>query len=287
MKIPIPNDVFIISIRNLFEAALNKQKESQNLYQEAETMLLEALELRTLDLSPQLTYTASIDEVLKDSRFDAEHFQPKYYNTLEALESLNPKAMVPLGKLVTTLTNGHTPTRHNLAEGEITFLTAEHVHDFKLNFDSDKRILKEHHKTILNRTQLENGDILITIKGRVGNVAVVEDLEKPTNINQDVALLRLKPGYHPYYIAGLLNSQAGKMLTEHASTGQINPFLSLTNFQTVLIPVFDTERMNELGEAVEAKVHQARNAENEAKNLLETAKTRVEALILEGDSSST
>jgi hypothetical protein len=49
---------------------------------------------------------------------------------------------------------------------------AEHVSDFEVHYDSDKRIL-------------------LTIKGRVGNAALVEYLPGPANINQDVALLRL------------------------------------------------------------------------------------------------
>lgn len=268
------------AIGELMRVGSDKRKESERLYAEAEGLLLEALGLDGLDLSPQLSYTATFDEVGEDFRLDAEYFQPQYKRAYEAIKALNPIAITPLGELLTTLTNGHTPRRHNLSIGNITFLTAEHVLDFRIDYDSSKRIEKEHHENLLSRTRLRNGDMLITIKGRIGNVAIVEGLNKPTNINQDVALLRLKEGYHPYYIAGFLNSLAGKALVEKASTGQINPFLRLGSLKQIPIPSFEKSRMDELGEQVKSTVTQAYKAQEKAQQLLETAKQRVEQMIL-------
>jgi hypothetical protein len=121
--------------------------------------------------------------------------------------------------------------------------------------------------------------VLITIKGRAGNVAVVEHLPGPTNINQDVALLRLKPGYHPESVAGCLNSPAGKALTEQVRTGQINPFLGLGNLSQVLIPIFDEPRMAELGQKLQWHVEQDYLARREAKRLLAEARAEVERMI--------
>jgi len=258
-----------------------KAEESEVLYARAQALLTAELGLDRLDLSEGLYSVRRASEALQAERIDAEHFRPKYYRVMDALEALKPKALVPLGSLASTLTNGHTPLHHSLDVGEILFLTAEHVFDFRINFDSDKRILVEHHETELARTQLREGDVLITIKGRVGNAAVVEHLFTPTNINQDVALLRLKPGYHPYYIAGFLNSAAGKALTEQVCTGQINPFLGLGNLSQVLIPIFEEARMTELGQELQQKVEQAYQARQGAKRLLAEARTEVERMIEE------
>lgn len=267
-------------IGDLVRASRSKWKESDTLYTQAETLLMTELGLDTLDLTPQRTYVQTASQAWTANRLDAEYFQPKYFRVLGALKSLRPVAVEPLEHLLTTLTNGHTPLHHDLSEGDIPFLTAEHIYDFRIDFDSDKRILAEHHMDELARTQLHDGDMLVTIKGRVGNVAVVERLPGPTNINQDVALFRLKKGYHPYYIAGFLNSPAGKALIEQWSTGQINPFLSLTNLKQVPIPIFDGARMNAVGKAIQQKVEAAYQARQEAAHLLEEAKRRVEAFIL-------
>lgn len=280
IPIPLPSREIQNQIEELYRRSYKQYRHSLNLYSEAESLLLSALGLDTLDLSPQLSYTAMFDEVGEEFRLDAEYFQPKYRHILEVIEGLKPKAIKPLGELLKILTNGHTPRYHNLSIGNVVFLTAEHVYDFRIDFDSDKRIEKEHHDNLLNRTRLQNGDMLLTIKGRIGNVAIVEHLPRPTNINQDVALLRLKPDYHPYYVMGYLNSLAGKMLIEQASTGQINPFLRLGSVAQISVPIFDKSLMDELGEQVKSTVQNAYAAQKEAKQLLEMAKQRVEEMIL-------
>jgi hypothetical protein len=275
----VPTGDYFNEVGQIVRKAYQKRRDSEDLYAQAQALLTAELGLDRLDLSEGLYSVRRASEARQARRIDAEHFRPKYYRVLDALKALRPKAMLPLGGLVNTLTNGHTPLHHSLDVGEVPFLTAEHVFDFRINFDSDKRILTEHHQTELARTQLHEGDVLITIKGRVGNAAVVEHLATPTNINQDVALLRLKPGYHPYYIAGFLNCVAGKALTEQICTGQINPFLGLGNLSQVLIPIFEESRMNELGQELQEKVGQAYQARQDAQRLLAEAKAEVERLI--------
>ncbi|MCL6754295.1 restriction endonuclease subunit S [Nostoc sp. CCCryo 231-06] len=215
----------------------------------------------------------------RGDRFDAEHYQPKYDQALEKINSLNPIKIIHLEDILIDITNGHTPLRHDLSIGDVKFLTAEHIHDFKINYETQKRILVSHHQTELKRTHLNNGDILITIKGRVGNAAVIENLNQLVNINQDVALLRLKLGFNAYYLVGFLNSQLGKLLIEKASTGQINPFLSLGALRKLSIPIFSESRMQKLGILIKSKVEDFYQAELKSKQLLEIAKTGVERAI--------
>ena len=268
---------------NLVEQKLKQAKQkrdaSEQLYAEAENLLASELGLDKVDLSESLFNIRTVSDVLKSSRIDAEHFRQKYYRVLKAMERLKPKSISLLGELTDTLTNGHTPLYHDLETGDTPFFTAEHVYDFRLDHDNARRIWMEDHETILKRTQLRNNDVLITIKGRVGNAAVVYDLPTATNINQDVALLRLKAGINPWYVVGFLNCPAGKALMEQIATGQINPFLGLGNLTQVQIPIFDEKRMNELGEMIRKTVQKAESAGQEAKRLLKEAKEEVEKII--------
>ena len=50
--------------------------------------------------------------------------------------------MLPLGEMVTVITNGHTPHEQDLSVGNIPFITAEFVSDFRINFESDKFLSK-------------------------------------------------------------------------------------------------------------------------------------------------
>lgn len=280
ITIPVPGAEFQSEIHRRFFEALNYRERSKSLYQEADNLLLIELGLDNLDLSNEITYERNFDDVALAGRLDAQHFQPKYYRVFDALKAIKPLQILDLESLLEEITNGQTPLHHDLSTGDVRFLTAEHIYDFRINFDSDKRVETEHHEKQLKKTQVKENDVLITIKGRIGNVAVVEDVPFPTNINQDVGLLRLKESIHPYYVAGFLNSHAGKALTDQVCTGQINPFLGLGNLRSVQIPILERERMNELGELIKAKVTEATETLGSAKQLLDDAKRRVEDLIL-------
>lgn len=129
--------------------------------------------------------------------------------------------------------------------------------DFHLDFGTDKRILQLHHETELARTALRNGDVLVTIKGKVGNCAVVRNCPKAANINQDVALIRLKKGVHPYFFTAWFNSLMGKQLVEQRSTGGINPFLGLSNLRGMPFPVIAPKEHRRIGDLVQEKVENA------------------------------
>lgn len=193
---------------------------------------------------------------------------------------------MPLVSIIEEITNGGTPLRHNLSEGEIPFLTAEHVFDFRINYASEKRITLEHHLVDMPRTRLKQNDIVIAIKGKVGNAAVVDNPPHEANINQDVGLFRLKDGVNPYYVVGFLNSIIGKAFVEQISTGQINPFLGLGNLKTIKIPIFETELMNELGEHLKLKLNSAYKIAQQSKQLLEIAKRAVEMAIEDSEAAA-
>lgn len=279
--IPIPQlgEKAEAEIVELCEQSQHQRALSEQLYLEAETLLLSALGLDDLDVTTALGYEANFAEAAVAGRYDADYFQPKYRRVREALAKLPGVRVVPLKEALMELTNGQTPLRHDLSIGEVLFLTAEHVADFQLDFATEKRVLAEHHNKVLKRTQLRPNDVLITIKGRVGNVAVVDNFSSQANINQDVALMRPKADVPPYFLAGFLNSLAGKLLTEQLSTGQINPFLGLGNLEMVPIPLLEPSEMQRLSNLVENKVKEAHAARDDAQNLLEGAKARVEELI--------
>lgn len=69
------------------------------------------------------------------------------------------------------------------------------------------------------------------------------------------------------------------MFVNRIATGQINPFLGLGNLRTIPIPLFAPERMNEIGEHLKHKIHQAFDTQKESKHLLDAAKRGVELAI--------
>ena len=171
-------------------------------------------------------------------RLDAEYYQPEYLENEKIISSL-PYKVEKFSNAASYITNGHTPLYADLSVGNTYFLTAEDVFDFYINYETAKRITKEASSGELKKTVLSNNDLLITIKGKIGNATVVYKLKQETNINQDLARVVLKEEISPFYLAAFLNSKFGKLQINRVSTNQINPFLGLGNLKEILIPILN------------------------------------------------
>jgi len=214
---------------------------------------------------PQIS-TIKFKDVLEAHRFDAEYFKPEYLEIDKLLSRFDDVEKIKnISKIIT---NGHTPRHADLSLGEIKFLTAEHIGDFRIETQNTKFIKEEPHKKELKRTILKTNDLLVTIKGKIGNFAVVSfNTEDRFNINQDVGRIVLKKEYNPYYISGFLNSKFGKLQSKRVSTGQINPFLGLGNLITLKIPILNSNFQLQ----IEKIVKESHKKQEESKKLYKQA----------------
>ncbi len=280
IPIPLLSEKLRLRIKEKVRMAYSNRQQSEILYTQAEELLFEELGLTNFKPSHSLFYERQFSETQKAGRFDAEYYQPKYLKILETLNTLKPIRIAKIDEYINVLTNGHTPRHHDLSMGEVPFLTAEHILDFRINFNSTKRILTEHHHGELKRTRLIKGDFLLTIKGRIGNAAVVEELCEPVNINQDVALIRLTDNIPKYYLLAYINSAIGRLFVEQYCTGQINPFLGLGNIRLLPIPIFERKLMDRIAQKTQETIFHAHNAINESRRLLEEGIRMVEVAIM-------
>ena len=262
--------------------AYGKLKAAEQDYLSAAKVFEEETGFPSIRSVKEITYETRFSDFTWNHRLDAEFYHPVYDRLTKTLQKTRPQAIPVLGELTAFVTNGHTPLRHDLSVGKVCFLTAEHVLDFRVDFSGDKRVHEEHHRTELAATQLRESDLLITIKGRIGNAAVVENLPRPTNINQDVALLRFRKDVSPYYVAAFLNSEVGKSFSQKYCTGQINPFLGLGNLKSIPIPIYDPKLMEKIADRTHVIVSRAQKEKDEALSLLQEAKSLIKASVTRG-----
>ena len=93
-------------------------------------MMEEELGIDRLDLLFSLGYKTKLSETFDAHRWDSEFYKPKYKQVVEAVlnaKKVKLERLVPLDRLLSYITNGHTPLRHDLMVGEVLFLTAEHL----------------------------------------------------------------------------------------------------------------------------------------------------------------
>lgn len=225
--------------------------------------LNESLQAKYPHLELAILPLSQVNKDNESKRIDSEYFKKEYLENEQIISKFECKT---LEQLSTRITNGHTPYGENLQENEVKFITAEFIDDFLIN-EVKKFISFESHLNYLKRSILKNGDIIFSIKGKVGNAVPIFDIKEPLNINQDVAKISLKADINHFYVSTFLNSKYGKKQTEAQATGQINPFIALGVLRNLKIPLFPKPFQLE----IEKLVKQSHEALEDSKRLYKEA----------------
>ena len=149
---------------------------------------------------------------------------------------------VQLSEIAELITKGTTPTTlgYEFVSNGVNFLKIE-CFDETGAFLLDKvaHISEECHEK-LKRSQLKAGDILFSIAGAIGRVAVVTDEMIPANTNQALAIIRISNDkvYLPY-IKLILTSPIVWRQFEKKKQGVAQLNLSLKDINELIIPLPD------------------------------------------------
>ena len=145
-----------------------------------------------------------------------------------------------IGDICDIITSGFTPKVANLIDGDVAFVTVECVSPLQLDSSKFKRIPEADYRAgFVGRRKVTKGSILCTIKRRIGQAyPFLDHPDQPLAINQDVALLRPKPGsVTPAYLAAYLGSAIGQAFANREQTEQMNPYLSLIGLRNLPVIV--------------------------------------------------
>jgi type I restriction enzyme S subunit len=86
------------------------------------------------------------------------------------------------------------------------------------------------------RSRIMPGDVLVSVKGTIGRVAVVPDWLSG-NISRDIARIRLKHQYRPAFVAILLQSRVGRALLESTVVGTTRSEVSISELRKLQLPI--------------------------------------------------
>lgn len=158
---------------------------------------------------------------------------------------------VKLSEIVELITKGTTPTTlgYEFQDEGVNSLKIE-CFDENGGFIESKvaHISEECHKK-MKRSQLKNGDILFSIAGAIGRVAIVTEEMLPANINQALAIIRISDEqvYLPY-IKLILTSPIVIEQFERKKQGVAQLNLSLKDINEISIPLPSKDKQIELAE---------------------------------------
>jgi hypothetical protein len=215
---------------------------------------------------------AQLNEVVTQHRLDGEY----HSHSAKYLDKRLRAGNLEINRIrdcCHRITSGHTPLRHKLIIGDIFFVTVECVSPLLIEYSLTKRVEQHHYSGELNRVALDNNAVVVTIKRRIAQASPCYNLVGETVVNQDVAVLRLRDGWSPGYVAAYLNSCFGQALADRERTEQMNPYLPVNKLGNLLIPKLAEEKQAEIDVIVKRrfqKLSESESAYQQAQRLLET-----------------
>ena len=223
----------------------------------------EALAEESLLLHSKESYSFRHSEALAEEskNLDSNNTESKAESTL--LKPLNLKAMldslptpppqgwdrIRLGDIAQKITKGTTPTTlgYSFLESGVNFIKVESISENGgLILDKITHISQECHDA-LERSQLQENDILFSIAGALGRVAIIDSKILPANTNQALSIIRLKPNiYNIKFIAKTLKTPDIQKQIEGFKKDIAQQNLSLEQMGAIQIPLPPLESQKQI-----------------------------------------
>ena len=224
--------------------------------------------------SPNYTIATLRESFLKTGRLDAEYYQSKYEKNEALLKSLPHKRLHELVDIYKSIE----PGSDFYKEKGLPFVRVSNLSKFGVGKSEVYLDFEDFAKESLQSLYPKKDDVLLSKDGSVGIAYAVEnDLECVLS----GAILRLKikdkAEIKPKYLSLVLNAITTQLQAQRDCGGSIIAHWRLEEIQNLLIPLLDSKTQ----EKIESKISQSFALRAKSKELLESAKQRVENAIHE------
>ena len=268
-QIPMPVwDVLPSLIEKTYLLSKELTELSKTRYLEAQTLLLSELNLTDYQPQQELTFVKNFSDIERAERIDADYFQPKYDEIINAIKNYSGgwDTLGNLARLKDKNFNPNPKTEYRYIElanigssGEIVGCMVE------LGQNLPTRA----------RRKATTGDVIVSsIEGSLESIALITE-------EYDNALC--STGFHVVEsdvlnaetLLVLLKSSVGQLQLKKGCSGTILTAINKGEFKKIVLPIIRPEKQIE----IQQKVNESFNLRKHAKDLLEHAKRAVEIAI--------
>ena len=162
--------------------------------------------------------------------------------------------VVELGNYSELITKGSSPKWQgfNYCDEGIYFVRSQNVGLGRLELNEIAYLPKEFNKKE-KKSILQKNDLLINIVGAsIGRAAVADDIVEGGNVNQAVAIARLKQGVEPFFVMTFLLTLGGQFQLHRQKKDIARANLSLQDIKNLLIPLPSVSAQTETVEILQA-----------------------------------
>lgn len=189
------------------------------------------------------------------------------------------------------LTEGNSPITYGVvkpgAVGDILFVRGGDLSNGRILHSQLRTITKEISDQY-KRTLLRGGELLVSLVGQPGQVAVVPSALAGANIARQVGLIRLRSGIDANFISYFLQSPDGRKALGTYTGGSVQQVINLRDLRTVDVPIPPLHEQKRivaiLDEAFEGIDRAIANTEKNLTNARELFESYLNAIFTQRDS---
>lgn len=271
LKLPMIDFGFQNQIGALFEEAVKEKSLAENRYELAQELLLSELGLANYQPCHKLTFVKLYSDIQQAGRVDAEYFQPKYDEIINAIQGHSGEWAM-LKDLVSMEKCTEVGSDEYLDEG-IPFVRVSNISPFEI---TKEKYISEELYGELKHHQPQRGEILFSKDATPGIAYYLN--ETPPQMIPSSGILRLKnesEKINGEYLALVLNSLLVKEQMNRDVGGSVILHWLPKQIGEVAIPILPKAKQAQ----IQQKVAESFKLRKQSKHLLECAKRAVEIAI--------
>ena len=267
----VPSVNFRLFVVDAIRSSLSYFDQAQHSYNQAQTLLLSELGLADWKPKHRLTFVRNYSDTQRAGRIDAEYFQPKYEEIINAILSYSG-GWDMLGKLVRIKKCVEVGSKEYLDEG-IPFVRVSNLSPFEI---TEEKYISEALYADIEMHQPEQGEILFSKDATPGIAHYLREQQKKMIPSSGILRLqRIDDRVDNEYLALVLNSLITKEQINRDVGGSVILHWRPDQVQSTVIPILPKEKQTRISE----KVTESFNSRKQSKHLLECAKRAVELAI--------
>jgi len=185
---------------------------------------------------------------------EIEQYQKVIDGARQVVENYKPAIIIdpnwdikPISDISVKVTDGsHNPPKET-SGGKFLMLSGRNIEYNNINFVKARTLSKEDFEQLNKRTQLSDGDILLTIVGTVGRVAVFKK-EYGDNLvlQRSVAVIKPSKNINPYFLSYTLQTHYYQDLLNSKAVGVAQKGIYLKELSQITVPVPKLSIQNDL-----------------------------------------
>ncbi len=197
----------------------------------------------------------NLSDLNSELRFEAEHFQKKYFELFDLLS--NKKCELLDSLVLDEIKTGHTPSMKNQSfyGGSYHFIKTDNLRVNEIRDTFTDYLSKKGYDT-LKQVHLKCGDIIVTIIGAtydiIARCSLIGEEILPATINQNIAMIRPDSiKIVPEYLVTYMNSKYGRMYLEYLARQMEQVNLNCQEIGNFIVPILSIEFQNKIQHIVQ------------------------------------